>query len=396
MAKIIRMPKLGLNMIEGTIVKWLKDEGDTVSKGEPLVEIEGDKVVFTEEATVSGILKEILASEGDNVRVGEAIAVIGEKNESVEELPELDKNTQEKTNNQSNIEIQKKSTDKNVARRIMATPAARKIANDNNIQLKILEGSGPNNIIVKNDVEDYLHRRNHKSESEDIRSSGDKLIIFNKSRKKIAQNTVQSKQQAPHYYITMEVNMTKAIDLKDQINQTKNFKISINDLIVKATAQALKLFPIINSTVVEEGVLLKEKINIGIVTAVEEGLIVPVLKEADKKSLQEISIKSKEIINQARDKNLNKDNYLSGTFTISNLGMYDVDNFTAVINKGQSAILAISKIKKRPIIENDEIKIYSMMNLTLSSDHRVIDGAKAAAFLSTIKKMLEAPINLLL
>lgn len=408
MANVELMPKLGMTMTSGKITKWLKKEGDKVEQGEPLLEIETDKVTMEEEATYSGVLLKILAKEGETVPVNQPIAVIGQQGENVEDLLKQSNIIEEQKEPHQNepIEETKKPISQgeqtSIPTKPRATPVARKIAKEHDIDLTQIKGSGPSGRIQRKDVEEYLKNLQQRKlpTQEEPKSqpvSYTRTIPLTGMRGIIANKMKQSVNTAPHYYVTMDINMEEILKLREALSEkVQNAKISINTFIIKAVALAIKKYPIINSFVDNDQIILKEQINIGLAVALEEGLIVPVIREADKKGLSEIAYEERQLIEKAREGKLTPDEYSGGSFTISNLGMFDVTRFTAIINQPEVAILAVGKIKDTPIVQNGEIGIKPIMEVTLSSDHRVIDGAVAAKFLKKIKEILEDPIRLML
>lgn len=412
MANVELMPKLGMTMEEGIILRWIKKEGDTVEQGEPLLEIQTDKVNMEEESSFSGVLLKILAPEGATVPVNGPIAIIGEKGEDIEKiLNEIAKPVRgEKLQGESG-EAEKTETEREQPGRTKdtiyekadvqkdrprATPAARKIAKDGEIDLKEVDGSGPKGRIQRADVERYLREVEAKTVltakpgriTDRIPLTGMRGIIADKMKKSVI--------TSPHFYVTMEIDMSEVLTLRERLNERlKDVKISLNTILIKASAAAIKEFPIVNSYVEENSIVMKEEINIGLAVALEEGLIVPVVKDADKKGLSEIAKDESALVEKARNGKLMPDEYSGGSFTISNLGMFDVTRFTAIINQPEVAILAVGKVKEVPVVLNGEIVIRPVMEATLSSDHRVIDGAVAARFLKRIKDILEDPIQMI-
>lgn len=401
MANIELMPKLGMTMTHGIITKWLKKQGEKIEQGEPLLEIETDKVTMEEESSFSGIILKILAEEGETIPVNQPIAIIGEQNEDISEILKKTNSNIDKNNSKDSEKTEQPM--QQPVNKPRATPAARKIAFENKIDLNQITGSGPDNRIQRKDVEEYIENlKNRKyniiEEPKKLKERSNlKTIPLTGMRNIIANKMQQSMNIAPHFYITMDIDMSEILRLKDILNdKAQDIKITINTILIKASSKAIKQYPIINSFINNGEIILKEQINIGLAVAIEDGLIVPVIKEADKKGLSEIATDEKELIDKAREGKLLPDEYNGGSFTISNLGMFDVTNFTAIINQPEVAILAVGKIIESPIVINSEIKIKPIMKITLSSDHRVIDGAVAAKFLKRIKELLEDPIQLML
>lgn len=436
MAIYITMPKLGLTMDEGTILKWYKKEEDFIKKGEPLFEVETDKTSITVECEEEGYLKEILVKEGQSALVGAPIAIIGSKTEDISEITQNLKVTTKGNEAKTEKEIidDTKLLSNEILtyenhlkdRRVKATPRARKIAEEYGLNLAEFHPKRQSGRIVGDDILEYvqaikkqgeiLQESNLKSatperEAEQAKQIDKQLkpaeftikrtIPVTGMRKIIAEKMAASKKLAPHIYLSLDADMTKVIELREKLLpsfiEKHNVKLSYNDILIKAVAVALKQNPIINSSFTEEEIILKEEINIGLAVALDDGLIVPVIKNADRKGLIEIAKETSELIAKARDRKLLPDDYYGGTFTISNLGMYDIENFSAIINQPETAILAVGKMMKKPVAaENDEIVVKPMMNLTLSCDHRAIDGAAGAKFLQNLKQILEEPINMIL
>ncbi|KYO65248.1 dihydrolipoamide acetyltransferase family protein [Thermovenabulum gondwanense] len=436
MAFEVKMPKLGTTMTEGTIIRWIKKEGERVEKGEPLLEIQTDKVNLEEECPESGILKKIVYLEGQVVEVGKTIAIItkeGEEYNDVGKPEEIMEKKQEVTGEIRGNTEEKKNAESETEK-VKASPAAKRLARENNIDIKDVNPTGPDGRIVEKDVINYINKtkvtpvakkiaeekgidlstitkqEGMRITKEDVLSKINenltleeniKRIPLSGPRKIIAEKMKKSKIEAPHFYLTLSVDMTNAIKLKEElsvkIEKLTGVKLSLNDIIIKSAARALKEYPMLNSSIENEFIIVKEDINIGLAVALEEGLVVPVIRNADKKGLSEISKESSELIIKARSGKLLPDDYQGGTFTISNLGMFGIEEFKAVINLPESAILAVGKIVKTPVVdENDELKVKPIMKLTLSCDHRIIDGALGAKFLNRIKELLENPVEMLL
>jgi len=435
MATIVKMPKLGTTMTEGTIVKWLKKEGEPVEKGEIYVEIQTDKVNIEDEAERSGILRKIIAKEGETVKVGEPIAIIADAHEELPDLEIADDKSPEKQEESSQVIMQQEDRTEDeketIPGKIKASPAAKRVARENQIDLSKVTPSGPNGRIVEKDVLAYIQENKIRAtpvakkiamekqidlkslqkspveritkadlEEQMMMQEEESTIPVIGMRKIIADSMTYSKKVAPHIYLSLEVDMSKVIDIREKliplVQDKYDVKLSYNHILIKAVATALRLNPLVNSSFTEEKIILKQNINIGLAVALEDGLIVPVIKDADKKGLGIIAKETAELILKAKNKKLLPDEYQGGTFTITNLGMFDIENFCAIINQPETAILAVGKIMKKPVVVDDEITIRPMMNLTLSCDHRAIDGAVGAKFLQNLKEILEEPMNLLL
>ena len=395
----ITMPSMGADMTEGTIVKWLKQEDEKIEKGDKLAEIETDKTVVEMEAYGAGYLRKIVIPEGEKVPVGTVIGFMGEMDD---EIPEIKGNpvgqtetVQESSPQPSSLEnnsSNSKPTIPDSSGRVKASPIARKLAEELGVNLGSLSGSGPGGRITKEDVEAASGGKNDEVDS-DVEGN---LTPLSSMRKTIASVTVRSKTEAPHFYITTSVNMTKTLDKRKEFNDQSDVHVSVNDLIIFSTVNALKRFPKFNSSFQNDNLMVYSQINIGIAIALQSGLIVPALIDCQDKSLKEISSSAKDLGNRAKGNggSLSQEENTSGTFSISNLGMFDVENFTAIIVPPQAAILATGKIAPTPVVDESEIVISQEMKATLSVDHRVADGAEAALFLGEIKSFLENPDNL--
>lgn len=393
MATTVIMPKLGLTMTEGTIERWLKKEGDRIQKGDPLVEIITEKIDFEYESPASGILRKILCHEGEVVPVATPIAIIAEEGEALPELEGIMPEVQAKPIAPSIVE-----TEVRVPKRILASPLAKRIAKEKGIDLRTLQGSGPRGRIVQRDVLKAIERLKEREIS--ISPPSEKLIPLRGIRKVIAQRMTESFQTIPHFYLSIEVEMTALQELRERIKEEMekrlNIRITMTDLLVKVTASVLKAHPIMNSKFEGDQIHLMEEINIGIAIALEEGLIVPVIHQADKKSLSEISLALRDLTQRAREGKLTLEDVERGTFTLSNMGMLGIDQFNPIINPPQCSILGVGRTVEKPIVKEKEIVVKPMAWLTLSSDHRIVDGATAAQFLKDLKRLMEDPLLLLI
>lgn len=397
MAIKIQMPKMSDTMEEGRIIKWLKKEGDRVQPGEVIAEIETDKANMDMEAYDEGILLKIVAKEGTRVPLGGLIAILGSEGEDISSL--LGGTNSEKEGGSVSSSSMKDETksmiatvNKSIDNRIKSSPLARKIAKEKGIDLNQIHGSGPSGRIIKRDVD--LAASGQKSpESHKIKpQEGFTDVPLTMMRETIARRLTRSNVEAPHFYLTVEVKMDDAIAFREALNSfDENLKISFNDIIVKACATALKIHPEVNAAFLGDKIRLFSDVHIGIAVAIEEGLITPVIRDVDKKSLRQVSIEAKDLALRARERKLNPDEYNGSTFTVSNLGMFDVEEFTAIINPPEAAILAVGSIIEKPVVEGGTIKIGNRMRMTLSSDHRVVDGAVAARFMQTLRRILENP-----
>jgi len=405
MAEYVIMPKLGFNMDKGTLLKWRKKEGDFVEEQEVLFEIETDKTVMEVEAQTSGVLRKILVAEGEEVPVTLPIAIIGDrdedinkmieeaykklgKNEIIEEESKVDREVPPVIEESQEIEPKK---EKEESKKI--SPGARRKAKELGVEVQLVKGSGPGGVVIEKDILDYFQLKRETSKTLIEEKEIEKRIPYTAIRKIIGDRLSQSKFTAPHVYFTISVDMTKAISFLDTYNSGLQLKVTINDLIVFIVAKVLKEQPNVNCSLICKEIVYYKDINIGIAVAIEEGLIVPVLKNANKKTLSILSAEAKKLIKLARERKLMPEDYKGGTFTVSNLGMYGIENFTAIINPPEAAILAVGGIKRTPVIIEDKgiekIEICSLMKVTLSIDHRLIDGAMAAKFLKRVKYYLE-------
>jgi len=417
----ITMPRLSDTMEEGTISSWLKNVGDKVSEGEILAEIETDKATMEFESFYDGILSHIAVQEGQTVNVDELIAIISEgeidvnkalenySNKSVtadsENKPQIDKIEEETNSIDNNLEIEVPISDK----RIFASPLAKKIAIEKNIDLTQVVGSGENGRIIKEDLENVDTTK--KAPSIETKPIVNEIVaakppVFNKGeefsdienssmRKAIAKNLSKSKFTAPHYYLSVEFNMDNAIAFREQYNSIPDTKISFNDIIIKACAIALKSHPQVNSQWYDDKIRLNNYINIGVAVGIEDGLVVPVIKNADLESLHNINSTVRDYAVRAKSKKLRPDEIEGSTFTISNLGMFGIKEFTSIINQPNSAILSVGAIVKKPVVINEKVVVGNTMKLTLACDHRSVDGVTGSLFLQTLKGYIENPVTIL-
>ncbi|HCH10242.1 MAG TPA: 2-oxo acid dehydrogenase subunit E2 [Dehalococcoidia bacterium] len=447
------MPQMGYDMQEGTVVRWLKTEGSPVQMGEAVAEIETDKAVVEFESYGEGILLQILVAEGTTVPVGETIAIVGAESEVPvastpdEPTPAVEAEPPVSTAIPLDPPAQPVSTNGGVVvedvtppapqGRLFATPAARKIAEEQAIDLKQIEGTGPRGRITKDDVLSFasqpveavaealvtpviedapVHEAVPEPESESVATpepvaatappapaaesvNEDELIPLSRMRQQIARVTVKSKSEKPHFYVNTDIDMTQVMALRGQINQSlsdEGIRVTVNDLIVKACVMTLKKYPKFNSFYQENGIKTNDAINIGVAIAIEEGLIVPALLDCGDKSLRELAVASKDLAERSANGTLSNQEYAGGTFAISNLGMFGVTSFVAIIQPPQSAVLAVGAVAKRPVVgEDDQIKVAQIMTATISGDHRIVDGAEGAQFVNEVKRLLENPLSLL-
>ncbi|MDH3650743.1 MAG: pyruvate dehydrogenase complex dihydrolipoamide acetyltransferase [Saprospiraceae bacterium] len=417
MAEVIRMPRLSDTMEEGVIVGWLKKVGDPIEPGDILAEVETDKATMELESYHEGYLLHIGVEEGP-VLVNGILAVIGEKGEDYSaaleaaSAPESSSNGSETSEQPtgggsgSDIKFGEETSKKESsvgkspgeAGRIKVSPLAKKMAKEAGIGLERVMGSGEQGRIVKKDIVAILDEGGHAApiQHSAIFSSGvTEEFPISQMRKTIAKRLAESKFGAPHFYVTIELEMSNAIDARKRINIEAPPKISFNDFVVKAAAMALRQHPAVNSSWLGDKIRQNGDINVGVAVAVDEGLLVPVVQHADQKSFAQINHEVKELATKARDRKLQLPEMQGNTFTISNLGMFNVDEFTAIINPPDSCILAIGSITEKPVVRNGKIEIGNIMKVTLSCDHRVVDGATGAQFLQTFKRFIEDPVKML-
>lgn len=403
MAEVVKMPRLSDTMEEGTVAKWHKKIGDKVSEGDLLAEIETDKATMDFEAFQEGVLLYIGTEEGQTAPVESILAILGEKGEDIQPLlnggsPENIEASAETKKEEAPKESAEKPSAAEVATndaRIKISPLAKKLASDKGIDITSLQGSGENGRIVKKDIDNYSIPSAQNKPAPVISSGESETIVVNQMRKTIARRLSDSKFSAPHFYLTMDIDMDHAIEARKNMNAILDSKVSFNDFVVKASAMALRKHPAINSSWNGDTITRHADINIGVAVAVEDGLLVPVIRQADQTGLASINTQVKELAAKARDKKLHPSEWEGNTFTISNLGMYDVESFTSIINAPDSCIMAIGGIKAVPVVKNGAVVPGNVMKVTLSCDHRVVDGVTGAKFLQTFKAMMENPMMML-
>ncbi len=392
MAERVVLPKQGLQMTEGIITKWFKRQGDRIEAETPLFEMETDKVAMEIVAPSSGILLKILRDEGEAVPVAETVAIIGEIGEDISDMFEDNKVLTETSEPQSeNIVTIPVSEVKTSEGRIFSTPRARTVALKNKLDISKVTGTGPDGLIIEKDVIGAIqHDKDEKAREEKREEGKGEIIPFTGMRRAIAENMMKSVHGMAQASLKIKVDMTEMIKMRENMKEG-GIKVSYTDIIVKLVSRILLDFPIMNSTLTDEGILLRDHVNMGIAVALEKGLIVPVIKNTHCMSLENISKVSSELIEKAKTGKLKLEEYVDGTFTVTNLGMFDIDEFTAIINPHQCAILAVGKIDKAPVVEDDRIVIKPVMVLSLTYDHRITDGAPAAYFLQRVKLMMQNP-----
>jgi pyruvate dehydrogenase E2 component (dihydrolipoamide acetyltransferase) len=415
MAETIRMPKLGFDMAEGKLIRWVKKVGETVAKGEVIAEIETDKANVEVEASQSGVVRRLVVDEGTSVPVGAPIAIVGSADEVIQE-PALEVMAEQALPVQ--ISTERLGSSKAVVRSEGKKPAlskpsplARRMAIENKVDLTTIKGSGPGGRIVRRDVERSLAGGSTQSDQEVSGISGkpdrglpigltpaDDKVPQSKLRQAIARRMVAAKSGIPHFYVSHEYKMDALMDLRSQYNRIipENKKLSVNDFIIKAAALALRQFPNLNASLDGITIIRHKEINIGVAVAVDDGLLTIVCRSADNKSLQQIAEEMKAMASRVRDGKVKPDDIEGSTFTVSNLGMYDVENFTAIINPPEAAILAVGSARQEAVVADGEINAGWRMKATISVDHRISAGVEAAEFMQALAIHLEEPLHLLL
>ncbi|SNS18277.1 pyruvate dehydrogenase E2 component (dihydrolipoamide acetyltransferase) [Anaerovirgula multivorans] len=435
MAKVVTMPKLGLTMTEGTLTKWYKGEGDVIDAGEVLFDVATDKLTNEVEATESGIVRKLLVEEGDVVACLKPVAIIVDANEDISSLiGESDKKDVEKISiaaSKENAERKPIETQKSNGR-IKASPVAKKLAEENNIDLYLVTATGPNGRITLEDVEAYINdsakkvkaspmaektadalkvdlseiRKDARIMKEDVynylkdkntavqTNPVETKIPMSQMRKIISSRMSDSWRMSPTVTFDIRADVTRLKEIRSQLKDI--CKITFTDLLIKIIATTLLEFPYLNSSIENDGIITRNYANIGVAVALEEGLVVPVVKYANTKGLKQISSEVKELAEKARNNELSQDDMTGGTFTITNLGMYGIESFSPIINQPEVAILGVNTITETPVAVNGQTVIKPLMNLSLTADHRVVDGAVAAQFLAKMKETIEKPEILLL
>jgi pyruvate dehydrogenase E2 component (dihydrolipoamide acetyltransferase) len=450
MATQVVMPKLSPTMEEGQIARWLKKEGDKVSIGEPLAEIDTDKATMEMQALSSGVLRKIIVNEGESAPLGQIIGVIGEADEDISGLlkqaPAAASGSNGKESTAASVEVSGSASESQVtpavpeashkdtsvkggqskevsnatqvgsaddSKRMVVSPLAARMAAEAGLNLRAIQGSGPGGRIIKRDIESAITEQKAgapatqlpevqtrpaapSQPSEVAGASPFRDEPTTQMRRTIAQRLVTSIGPVPHFFLTTEIEMDKAVEFRSSITQSEpGLKISYNDLIVRVAANTLIKHPEVNASYQDRSIRYYERADIGVAVAIEDGLITPIVRSADRKSLSQIAAEIREMAERARSRKLKPEEYMGATFSVSNLGMLGIDEFTAVINPPEGAILAVGAMTPKPVVRNNEIVIRQIMRVTLSCDHRVIDGATGAKFLQTFKKTLENPILLL-
>ena len=442
MAETISMPKLGFDMAEGTLVRWVKNEGENVNKGDVLAEIETDKATVEVESSASGVVRKLLVEAGSVVPIGDPIAIVGSADEKIDEAPAkgTEPKAEKKTDEQSGEELktepegpteasqmqkveekpsppsQTKPPATPVAQAaqpaqegpVKASPLAKKIARDNQVDLARLQGTGPGGRVVRKDVEAALSGGgqpiavSRQTSAQSIPSvvpvsHEDETIKLTKLRQAIARRMAESKTSVPHFYVTHEYKMDALMAIRKQINDylPENEKLSVNDFIIKAVALTLREFPNLNASFAGDKVVHHGAVNVGVAVAVEGGLLTVVNRNTDQQPLRAISADVKRMVAGAREGKVRPNDIEGSTFSISNMGMYDVENFFAIINPPEAAILAVGSAREVPVVENGELKVGWRMKATVSVDHRVSDGVEGARFMQKLAEFLENPVRML-
>ena len=442
MATQVIMPKLSPTMEEGQLSRWLKKEGDKVSMGEPLAEIDTDKATMEMQALGSGVLRKILIQEGESAPLGQLIAIIGEPDEDISALASQDatpaKASQPAEEGKDSNEAEaapaaaktiptepaaanaadngrKETTETVSSGRLIVSPLAARMAAESGIDLRSISGSGPGGRIIKRDVEGLISGQAAKpaatgeapqrhlravdsspfQKAAAVSTSAYRDEPASEMRRTIAKRLVTSLGPVPHFFLTTEIEMDRAAEMRKAVNELDpELKISVNDIIIKVAAAALMQHPQVNASFQDKVVRYYEHADIGVAVAIEEGLITPIVRAADQKSLGEIAAEVRDLAERARNRKLKPEEYLGASFSVSNLGMFGIDEFTAIINPPEAAILAVGAMSPKPVVRNNEVVIRQMMRVTMSCDHRVVDGATGAKFLQTFKKILENPLFL--
>ena len=398
MAEVINMPRLSDTMEEGTLAKWFKKVGDTVKEGEILAEIETDKATMEFESFYDGVLLHIGIDEGSTAPVDSIIAIIGSKGEDISKIINNDiPVVKEEPTPVVKEEVKADSTISISNDRILISPLAKKLANEKGIDISAIKGSGDNGRIIKRDIDSFkpsnysqfTQPRPHLKESSYETQNST-------MRKAIAKRLADSKFSAPHYYLNIELEMDNIISFRKQFIQTQNIKISFNDIIAKAVSLSLAKHPKVNSRWYDDKIIYNEHVHLGVAVAVDDGLIVPVVKFSNSKDLPQINSEIKDFAERAKNKKLTPSEIEGSTFTISNLGMFGIESFTSIINQPNSAILSIGAIVQKPIVKNNEVVVGNTMKLTLACDHRTVDGATGSLFLKTLKEYIENPVSILI
>ena len=422
MAEVVKMPRLSDTMTVGTVAKWHASKGDSISEGDILAEIETDKATMEFESFQEGTLLYIGVQEGEEAPVDSILAILGEEGEDVQaiiddfksdasedneedqkeeksetkserESPSDEEKTDEEKEKSSSTPAPTSGSSTTPGGRIKASPLAKRLAEEKGVDLGAVSGSGEGGRIVKRDIDNYQPSAGSAVSASAGPDYEDRNV--SQMRKTIARRLSESKFTAPHFYLTVEIDMSEAMRTRKAINDKGEVKVSFNDYVIKAAAMALTKHPYVNASWMEDKIRFNNRVNIGVAVAVEEGLLVPVVRDANMKGMAQISSEVRDYAGKARDKKLQPSDWEGNTFTISNLGMFGIEEFTAIINPPDSCILAVGSIVEKPVVKNGSIEVGQMMKVTLSCDHRVVDGAKGAEFLQTFRQYLENPVSML-
>ena len=414
MAEVINMPRLSDTMEEGTLAKWFKKVGDSVKEGEILAEIETDKATMEFESFHDGVLLHIGIDEGSTAPVDSVIAIIGFKGEDISSFLKNDKSVvkeepkpvlkeepkpilKEEPKPILKEQSEPISTIEESNDRLLISPLARKLAKEKGIDISLVKGSGDNGRIIKRDIDSFKPSNYFQFSQPRPHLTESSYETQNSTmRKAIAKRLSDSKFSAPHYYLNIELEMDNMISFRQQFIQTQNIKISFNDIIAKAVSLSLAKHPKVNSRWYDEKIIFNEHVHLGVAVAVDDGLIVPVIKYANSKDLPQINSEVKDFAERSKNKKLTPAEIEGSTFTISNLGMFGIESFTSIINQPNSAILSIGAIVQKPIVKNNEVIVGNTMKLTLACDHRTVDGATGSLFLKTLKEYIENPVSILI
>jgi pyruvate dehydrogenase E2 component (dihydrolipoamide acetyltransferase) len=413
MAETINMPKLGFDMAEGLLVRWVKQVGETINKGDVLAEIETDKATVEVESSASGVVLQLIVDQGTMVPVNAPIAVVGQAGEKVEVKTEYSGSKTKAVQTSPTVDSVPQAISSAEAPStvngpsVKASPLAKKIARDQKVDLSNVKGTGPGGRIVRRDIEAALASGQPSVSSKQSAQPltnyqspipvEDKVVPTSKLRQAIGRRLVESKQTIPHFYVTHEYRMEALLDMRKQVNEYlgENEKVSVNDFIIKAVALTLRQFPNLNATIRGNEVIQFGHVNVSVAVTVPGGLMTVVVRDADQKSLRQISAEIKSMAARAREGKVKPEDVDGSTFSTSNLGMYDVEEFIAIVNPPEAAILAIGSAKEVPAVESGQVKIGSRMKATISVDHRVSDGAEAAQFMQALAGFLETPVRML-
>ncbi len=412
--EVITMPRLSDTMTEGKVAKWHKNVGDTVKEGDLLAEIETDKAVQDFESEFNGVLLKQGVEEGGAAPVDSVLAIIGPEGTDVSAVgapkaaaSSSEKPAEQKTESKKEDEKAAPAAEASSSDRVAISPLAKKMAQDKGVDINSIQGSGENGRIVKKDIENYQPSAKPAASAPAASPAAAQVALSfvqgedtetqnSQVRNVIAKRLSESKFSAPHYYLMVEINMDKAIEARKEINSLPDTKISFNDMIIKATAVALRKHPQVNSSWAGDKIIHRGNINIGVAVAIPDGLVVPVLKNTDQMNYTQISAAVKDMAGRAKNKGLKANEMEGSTFSISNLGMFGIETFTSIINQPNAAILSVGAIIEKPVVKNGQIVVGNIMKLSLACDHRVVDGATGAQFLQTLKTYLESPLTLLL